>query len=94
MHRVLHKAPHREWAPGPDHLDLYADGDLPEPSTLFDDGSGRTSAAQTQEMTIAEHLTETRGFDERYFLYGEDADLCLRARALGARCFVCPEASL
>jgi N-acetylglucosaminyl-diphospho-decaprenol L-rhamnosyltransferase len=25
------------------------------------------------------------GFDERYFMYGEDADLCLRARHLGAR---------
>jgi len=52
-----HKAPHREWAPGPDQLDLYADHDLPEPSTLFDDWSGRTSAAGTQEMTIARDLT-------------------------------------
>lgn len=25
------------------------------------------------------------GFDARYFMYGEDADLCLRARALGYR---------
>ena len=52
-----HKAPHREWAPGPDHLDLYADGDIPEPATLFDDWEGRTSAARTQEMTIARDLT-------------------------------------
>jgi arylsulfatase A-like enzyme len=53
-----HKAPHREWAPGPDHLDLYADLDLPEPETLFDDWSGRTSAARTQEMTIARDMTD------------------------------------
>ncbi len=53
-----HKAPHREWAPGPDHLNLYADVDLPEPATLFDDWQGRTAAATTQEMTIARDLTD------------------------------------
>ena len=53
-----HKAPHREWAPGPDQLDLYTDIELPEPSTLFDDWEGRTSAAQTQEMTIARDMTD------------------------------------
>ena len=52
-----HKAPHREWAPGPDELDLYADEEIAEPATLFDDWSGRTSAARTQEMTIAEDMT-------------------------------------
>jgi arylsulfatase A-like enzyme len=51
-----HKAPHREWAPGPDHLTLYDDVQIPEPETLFDDWEGRTSAAKTQEMTIAEHM--------------------------------------
>ncbi len=53
-----HKAPHREWAPGPEQLDLYEAGDLPEPPTLFDDWVGRSSAARTQEMTIARDLTE------------------------------------
>ncbi|MGI9626379.1 MAG: sulfatase family protein, partial [Longimicrobiales bacterium] len=53
-----HKAPHREWAPGPNQLDLYADRDIPEPTTLFDDWEGRTSAAATQEMTISHHMTE------------------------------------
>ena len=52
-----HKAPHREWAPGPEQLDLFVNEEIPEPSTLFDDASGRTSAALTQEMTIAEHMS-------------------------------------
>ena len=53
-----HKAPHREWAPGPDQLELYEGLDVPEPTTLFDDGSGRTSATGTQEMTIERDLTD------------------------------------
>jgi GT2 family glycosyltransferase/acetyltransferase-like isoleucine patch superfamily enzyme len=32
------------------------------------------------------------GFDERYFMYGEDADLCLRAAATGRTCAITPDA--
>lgn len=46
-----HKAPHREWLPGP-ALDDYRDRDLPEPSTLFYDYSGLTTAARNQDMEI------------------------------------------
>ena len=53
-----HKAPHRPWEPGPDQLAAYGDEPIPEPPTLFDDWAGRTSAARTQEMTIAEHLND------------------------------------
>ena len=53
---VQHKAPHREWMPGPDHLEDMVDIDLPEPATLFDDYSGRGSASTMQEMTIKDHL--------------------------------------
>ena len=33
------------------------------------------------------------GFDERYFLYAEDVDLCVRLRRLGWRCVVLADAS-
>ncbi|WP_153555302.1 sulfatase family protein [Roseimaritima sediminicola] len=52
-----HKAPHRNWMPGPDHLNDFDDVTIPEPDTLFDDYSGRTSPARNQTMTIAEHLS-------------------------------------
>lgn len=32
------------------------------------------------------------GFDERYFMYGEDADLSMRARKAGHRPVICPDA--
>ena len=53
---VQNKAPHREWAPGPEHLTLYDDVEMPEPATLFDDGAGRSSAARNQEMTLERHF--------------------------------------
>lgn len=53
-----HKAPHRNWQPGPDHITDFEDGDLPEPPTLFDDYAGRASPAAAQEMTIDRHLSE------------------------------------
>jgi len=53
-----HKAPHRNWQPGPDHLTTFDDVEIPEPETLWDDYKGRTSAAANQAMTIARHLSE------------------------------------
>jgi len=35
---------------------------------------------------------ELGGFDERFFVYGEDVDLGLRARAAGYRPLLCPDA--
>lgn len=52
-----HKAPHRNWQPGPKYLDHYKDVTIPEPETLFDDYSGRGHAARDQQMTVAEHLS-------------------------------------
>jgi len=54
-----HKAPHREWAPGPNQIGLYRDHDIPEPDSLFDDWSGLAPGAKQQEMTIERHLTDT-----------------------------------
>ena len=34
------------------------------------------------------------GFDPTFFMYGEEADLCLRARRIGARPLVTPEATI
>jgi N-acetylglucosaminyl-diphospho-decaprenol L-rhamnosyltransferase len=34
------------------------------------------------------------GFDPAFFMYGEEVDLCLRARAIGARPAICPEARI
>lgn len=52
-----HKAPHREWAPGPDYLHMYDDVEIPEPANLFDDYSTRGRAAHEQDMTIAKTMT-------------------------------------
>ncbi len=53
-----HKAPHRTWAPGPDHLTMYDDVTIPEPPTLFDDYASRSELLKENEMTIAGHLME------------------------------------
>jgi GT2 family glycosyltransferase len=37
---------------------------------------------------------ELRGFDPAFFLYAEEADLCLRAQARGAKPLVTPEATI
>ncbi|MCF8466237.1 MAG: glycosyltransferase family 2 protein [Sneathiella sp.] len=37
---------------------------------------------------------ELGGFDQRFFMYGEDADLCLRAKSRGARPMITPTATI
>lgn len=56
MLMMHHKAPHREWQPGPNELSLYKDVKFPEPATLFDDYSGRGTAEKTQDMTISKTM--------------------------------------
>lgn len=53
---LQHKAPHREWEKGPNHLSLYEDVEFPEPANLFDDYNGRGTAARDQDMTISKTM--------------------------------------
>lgn len=53
-----HKAPHRNWMPGPEHLTLYDGIDIWEPPTLFDDYTHRASPSRDQAMEIARHMTD------------------------------------
>lgn len=57
MLMMQHKAPHRNWQPGPDHLTMYDDVEIPEPDSLRDDYSGKASPARTQTMTVTRHLS-------------------------------------
>ncbi len=52
-----HKAPHREWAPNLKYLGHDNDRMYSEPTTLFDDYSGRGMAEKSQDMTIAKTMT-------------------------------------
>ncbi len=46
-------------------------------------------------LLIRRKVYETlRGFDERFFMYYEDVDLCVRAWRAGFRVLACPEAKL
>jgi len=54
-----YKVPHRTWMPGPKYLHLFDDITIPEPDTLFDDYSGRTSSAAKHEMGIDKHMQMT-----------------------------------
>lgn len=67
MLMMHHKAPHREWQPGPDELSLYKNTIFPEPPTLFDDYSERGTAEKSQDMTIS----KTMRIEEDLKLYSD-----------------------
>tara|TARA_R110002096_G_scaffold44488_13_gene119562 strand:- start:527 stop:2092 length:1566 start_codon:yes stop_codon:yes gene_type:complete len=52
-----HKAPHRNWMPGPKYLNWLDDTEIAEPETLFDDYSNRASPASDQAMEVKTHLS-------------------------------------
>lgn len=56
MIMIQHKAPHRTFEKGPQHLSLYEDTTFPEPENLFDDYKGRGTPAKKQEMSIDKDL--------------------------------------
>ncbi len=51
------KAPHRNWQPAPEYLNLYDDFTFDLPENFFDDYEGRGSAAKEQKMQIHGHAT-------------------------------------
>jgi len=57
MVMMHHKAPHRNWQPGPNELGMYNNAVSPEPATLFDDYSNRGPAEHNQNMSIDYTMT-------------------------------------
>ena len=45
-------------------------------------------------FTSMEVINQLNGFDELFNMYGEDVDLCLRAKAEGINCYYWPDAKL
>ena len=45
-------------------------------------------------FTTMEVINKLNGFDERFNMYGEDVDICLRAKKLGINCYFWPDAKL
>lgn len=56
MLMVHYKAPHRTWIPADRYRKAFSDRTFPEPKTLFDDYSGRGTAAHKQDMTIRDTM--------------------------------------
>ncbi len=52
-----HKAPHRNWQPGPEYLNMYDDVEIPEPETLFDDYANRGQSGEKPGDEIDRHMT-------------------------------------
>ena len=50
------KAPHRNWMPGPNQLNLFRNQTFPEPENLFDDYSGRAPPVARHLMGIGANL--------------------------------------
>ena len=57
MLMYLHKSPHRPWMMAERHLEEFTNRKFPEPATLFDDYSGRTSPVAEAEMNILKHMS-------------------------------------
>lgn len=53
---VSHMAAHRAWEPATRFLPMYEDVEIPEPTTLFDNYEGRSTATEKTQMRIARDL--------------------------------------
>jgi arylsulfatase A-like enzyme len=54
-----HKAPHRPWQPSEKYRKAFADKQIPEPATLYDDYATRTDAIKECEQKVFEDLNRT-----------------------------------
>lgn len=79
-------------------------GSLFRGSRLFDpEAMGRWARDSVRRVDIVtgcfllirrDFWNELRGFDPAFFMYGEEADLCLRASRLGAKPMITPDATI
>lgn len=53
---IHHKAPHRSWEPDHAHQGMYADSEIPVPSTFKDTHETRSNAARRAVMRVGEDL--------------------------------------
>jgi len=53
-----HKAPHRPWFPDEKHAAMFLNENVPEPDTLYDDYSNRSSAAEAARMRVGLDMNE------------------------------------
>lgn len=56
MVMVHYKAPHRNWTPAERNIKAFRQKTFPEPDSLFDDYSGRGTAAHQQDMSISKTM--------------------------------------
>jgi arylsulfatase A-like enzyme len=66
------KAPHRNWMPEEKYYHLFDNVQFPVPANYFDDYDTRTSAARSQEMEIARHMTNAYDLKLRFDLPKEE----------------------
>jgi N-acetylglucosaminyl-diphospho-decaprenol L-rhamnosyltransferase len=68
--------------------------DIPADDPLYEVG-GQVDYLQGAALALARpFFVELGGFDEAYFLYSEEEDLCVRAREAGGRCIYAPTAAV
>jgi len=91
--RILyHEQPERTW-----HLAARWRPCLPMPVNIRQAGAPIVEAdfvSGCAMMLRREALEQLGGFDPAYFMYGEDVDLCLRAKASGYRIVAVPPARI
>ena len=51
-----HKAPHRNWQPDEKHREQFADKQIPEPPTLYDDYATRSDALRENEQRVFDDM--------------------------------------